>query len=204
MRRLAGVLLVLAATVPAGRAAEGAGESGAAPPRAAVDAPANVEEFALRLFTLGCVTRVRAPAEVAAFAQQTGMPPIKMPYARMFFEGQRGAAWSASNHWGRFVLALRQDGSCALYARRLNADALAREFEGKLIAGIAETYTVETAGPGRVADGPTVQRWVAGTGQRHERLHLALTRAGAGAPFAAILTARMVRTGTPAAGGGQR
>jgi hypothetical protein len=163
-----------------------------------VEPPRSGEEYMLRLFTVACVSLVRDPRQVAALAQAAQMPPIEMPYGAMFLEGQRGAAWSASNRLGRYVLSVREDGSCAVHARKADNRTLHALLEDKLLAGIGQHYTVSSEGPTTLRDGPTRQTWVAGTGQKGERLQIHYVAARADAPFVAVLTARMLRT-APAA-----
>lgn len=211
MKGLAGVALATGlaclmlsgahAAPPAAAAPGGAAGASQEPAGPRVDPPRNAEEYALRLFTVACITFARDPAQVVAFAKEAGMPPIKLPYATMFLDGMDGAAWSASNGFGRFVMSVRVDGSCAVHAAKADAAALRSLLLGGLINGIGEQFTVVTDGPTTVRDGPTRQTWSTGTGQKGERLQITYVAAGRGAPFAAELSARMAYTAQARPGG---
>lgn len=202
-----GVAIALAAALTIAQAAEPAAPGApppagsAAPAGSSAEPPRSPEEYLLRLFTVACVAFARDPARTVEFADAAKMPVIGKPYAAMFLEGLRGAVWSASSRWGRYVLAVREDGTCAVYARKADTAAARRMLDTGLLAGIREHYTVVTDGPTAVRDGPTRQRWVAGTGQRDERLFIDFVASRSGAPFAAVLSVRLVNTGKPAPAG---
>src|SRR6266446_2337340 len=70
------------------------------------------------LFATTCVKYFSKPDELKRELAKRGMPRVPADSEKFFLSGQEGEAWTATNAIGEFVVALNENGICAVFARR--------------------------------------------------------------------------------------
>lgn len=90
--------------------------------------------FATSLFGRACVGTAGDPRQVEAAAGKLGLKPMARDEAVRFVGRQGGTAWALEVQGGQFVVSVRSDRVCTVYARRVDADALLREAVAMLPA----------------------------------------------------------------------
>lgn len=82
--------------------------------------PDTKAQYLVGLFAKTCVKHTGKADELRTELKTAGLPVIPDQYAASFLGGAPGQAWSATNPVGEFVIAVRQDGICAVFARQAN------------------------------------------------------------------------------------
>ena len=112
----------------------------------------------ISLFNGTCVKFYGAPDKLQADLETRKIPLVDEAHRAPFLHDEPGQAWSLNNGKGEFVIALRQTGSCSVFARR------AKDVDVQLLfASLVQRIQVPGAPMVKVAD----KRDAAASGETH-------------------------------------
>jgi len=163
----------------------------------AQDASEQKAQGFIDVFLTTCLKHYGKPDALRADLDQRRLPQVPAQYASFFLNGKEGHAWSATNPMGEYVISLRADGVCAVFARRAK-DTEVQKLFATLVEGLAippMTVKKEEDKSSMTPNGPT--RYVSYTYSKAEAkgsLHFGLTTASSeSADLQAMATLSMVR-----------
>lgn len=93
--------------------------------------------FFANIYSGTCLKFAGKPAELRTELDTNKQPQLPADKAKAFLVGHPGTAWLIANPGGSFVVSLRDDNVCAVYAQRANAT----EVEKRFIALVTQTGT---------------------------------------------------------------
>lgn len=88
-------------------------------------------DLILKLYSI-CLNAVGDHAAIATVLDERDHPRLSHTEAKPFLGAAAGAAWPADMPFGKFVLASREDGLCAVYAKKADTREVERAFVGLL------------------------------------------------------------------------
>ena len=124
------------------------------PPAHALSPGANARNF-VALFHDSCMVYLGQDQALNATLGNHGFKILPDTAAADYLQGSTGLVWAAPKGVGDFVVALRDDGSCAVFARRIDESAVQSDFDEIARATASPLPVVRQ--PDRVedsADGP--------------------------------------------------
>jgi hypothetical protein len=149
------------------------------------------------LFLSTCVKFYGKPDTLRADLEQRRIPSIPSQDASFFLDDKEGSAWSATNSIGEYIVSLRKDGVCAVFARRARDTDVQRLF-AEVVQGLPIPPMMVQKKEDKLSmtpNGPT--RFISYAYAKPEAkgsLHFALTTASADNAFLqAMATLVMVR-----------
>lgn len=156
MKHLAPVILALALATAPSLAAEQAAKAQTPSSTAAVDPV----EVASLTFIRGCVAHMGAYATLRDNLQpghDLYLPQLPDKEAKPFLQGQEGEAYIRSDAGVALVLP-KGDDQCMVFMQRGSGDALYKQLEKDLKAGLGRSFSVQAAG--REVKGSMVARFI--------------------------------------------
>lgn len=175
------------------------------PSRAADDAQAVALGF-VNLFHDSCMLYLGQEQSLDATLERNGFRILPPDAAEEFLEGSSGIAWAAPKALGELVVALRDDGSCAVYARHVREAQVQTAFDG-LARATASPVLPVVREPDRVIDTPSgpanYHSYLQGKPSSTSAIQLTLsTTSSAMAHYQAVATLSLVeRPAGPSAAG---
>ena len=113
---------------------------------AADEAQATVAErqaqFANQLFIDACLAHLGDRKAIVRWARKQGLGRTAPDFARATLQDEPGEVWSAANDVGEFVVLVKANGNCEVWARRADAKAATRIFEAGLQGATRPGQTV--------------------------------------------------------------
>lgn len=94
-----------------------------APARAAEPEPTT------SLFALTCMQYFHTPEKLKGMMGEQHAITLEADKARFFLGGKEGDAWAVQSSGRRYVVSLRRDGICAVFAQQADAEAVQAGFE---------------------------------------------------------------------------
>ncbi|PPC78261.1 hypothetical protein C4K68_06405 [Pokkaliibacter plantistimulans] len=155
-------------------------------------------EFFATLYLNTCMRYVGDAQTLRNQLLQQKLPALSKDEAAFFLENQKGEAWSVPSSVGNFVLAIRRDGICAVFAERANTattEALFSSLMVKTPNGLQALKVRDTARQGNLGTVRTMEyRWFAAG--NNKALQFILTTLPAGdAKVQAMATSSTVNSG---------
>lgn len=102
-----------------------------------------------RLFALTCMQYFYTPEKLKGMMGEQHAIALEADKARFFLGGKEGDAWAVQSSGRRYVVSLRRDGICAVFAQQADAEAVQAGFEA--MVGHAPTplvaYRKDGGGP---------------------------------------------------------
>lgn len=92
--------------------------------------PDRKPEFFTKLYAQTCMKHFGKPGALRNELTANKLPELPPEKAQAFLAGSPGTAWLIPNPIGDFVVSLRNDNVCAVYARRAEAAEVERRFSG--------------------------------------------------------------------------
>lgn len=85
-------------------------------------------EFFANLYAKTCIKHFGKPDALRNELTTNKLPTLPAKLAPIFLGGMSGTAWNLSNSVGNFVVSLRADNTCAVFARRADPVAVEKRF----------------------------------------------------------------------------
>lgn len=120
----------------------------------ALDAPAVQPARFVNLFHDACMVYMGQDQALDAILERNGFRILPMGPATAYLQGGTGLAWAAPKSLGDLVVAVRDDGICAVFARRASEAQVREAFDGLVRAAASPVLPVMRE-PDRVLDSPT-------------------------------------------------
>jgi hypothetical protein len=98
------------------------------------------------LFARTCMQNFYTPEDLAA--QMAGNPVLEGESAKYFLGGAGGTAWSINDGSARYVVALRDDSVCAVFAAQAPIEEVTRNFVTSVSTAPPPLLAVERQGKG--------------------------------------------------------
>jgi hypothetical protein len=76
------------------------------------------EKYAVDWFAESCINNAGKNERIADWALSRGLPPLTDEATHAFLLGSAGQGWAATYDSGEYVIVMRADGLCTLFARR--------------------------------------------------------------------------------------
>jgi hypothetical protein len=160
----------------------------------------------VNLFHDACMVYLGQDQALDATLDRNGFKILPADAAADYLQGSSGLAWAAPNSLGELVVALRDDGSCAVFARRAREADVQTAFDALARASASPVLPVIRQ-PDRIVDSPTgpanYRSYLQGKASSGSAIQLTLsTTSSAAAPYQAIATLSLVeRPADPSASG---
>lgn len=132
----------------------------AAQPVIAAEPPRSVAEIASATFVLGCAAHVGALGKLHDRLQQGGdlyLPRLPDAAAKPFLQGRPGEAY-IRDEAGVTLAMVPADDQCAVFVRRVAANAINAQVEKDLKTAVGRVFTVQAGG--RESKGPLTSRFI--------------------------------------------
>lgn len=86
------------------------------------------EKYAVDWFAESCVDHAGKNSALAEWASSRGLAPLPDKAAKAFLLDSPGRGWSATNRSGEYVIVIREDGLCTVFARRAESLSTRKYF----------------------------------------------------------------------------
>lgn len=187
-------LIAIAALVASGGILIARPSTAGTPPAPSASLQALASKF-VSLFHDSCMVYMGQDQSLNATLGSHGFKILPADAAADFLQGVTGLAWTAPRRVGEFVVALRDDGSCAVFARKVGEADVQAQFDEMTRATASPLPVVRQ--PDRVessSDGPfNVRTYLQGRPGSTSAIQLTLeTNASAAAHQQAIATLSLV------------
>ena len=183
---IAGAAAALAVALPA---------LAAIPSRAAPGSDVSALGF-VNLFHDSCMVYLGQDQALNATLERNGFKILPVDASTDYLQGSTGIAWAAPRSLGELVVALRDDGTCAVFARRVHQAQVQSAFDGLARASASPVLPVIRQ-PDRVVDAPSgpanYRSYLQGKPSSGSAIQLTLsTTSSAAARYQAIATLSLV------------
>ena len=155
----------------------------------------------VNLYRDTCMNHLNKPAALRSDLEGQGWRPVSSQYASFFLQGKPGRTWAMAKSGGNFVVALRDDGICAVFARSAKQNDVELFFNALVRSTEAAGLPTERR-PDKVLQTPNgpvrYTSYVQGKPESTVRISLVLsTTSSTTASIQAMATLSLVRAARP-------